>query len=87
MKTKLHELLKFPCLFTYKIIGESQPELICQIVKIVQQIVSVYYKPLIKKSRKDNFHSVSITIIAANIEQIEKLYEDLSKLKLVRIVL
>ncbi|MFV9997895.1 MAG: DUF493 family protein YbeD [Arsenophonus endosymbiont of Dermacentor nuttalli] len=87
MKTKLHELLEFPCSFTYKVMGLSKPELTEQIVEVVQRHVPGDYVPSVKPSSKGNFHSVSITITATNIEQIEKLYEELAKLELVRMVL
>ncbi|WP_063654851.1 DUF493 family protein YbeD [Candidatus Arsenophonus triatominarum] len=87
MKTKLHELLEFPCSFTYKVMGLAKPELTDQIVEVVQRHVPGDYVPSVKPSSKGNFHSVSITITATNIEQIEKLYEELAKLELVHMVL
>ncbi|MGP1958972.1 MAG: DUF493 family protein YbeD [Arsenophonus sp. NC-CH8-MAG3] len=87
MKTKLDELLEFPCLFTYKVMGLAKPELTDQIVELVQQHIPGDYLPSVKPSSKGNFSSVSITIIATNIEQIEKLYEELAKLELVYMVL
>lgn len=87
MKTKLHEFLEFPCSFTYKVMGLAKPELTAQIVEVIQRHVPGDYVPSVKPSSKGNFHSVSITITATNIEQIEKLYEELAKLELVRMVL
>ncbi|MFS1537856.1 MAG: DUF493 family protein YbeD [Candidatus Phlomobacter fragariae] len=87
MKTKLHELLEFPCSFTYKVMGLAKPELTDQIVEVVQRHVPGDYVPSVKPSSKGNFLSVSITITATNIEQIERLYEELAKLELVRMVL
>lgn len=87
MKTRLHELLEFPCSFTYKVMGVAKPELTDQIIEVVQRYVPGDYVPSVKPSSKGNFHSVSITITATNIEQIEKLYEELAKLELVRMVL
>lgn len=87
MKTRLHELLEFPCSFTYKVMGVAKPELTDQIIEVVQRHVPGDYVPSVKPSSKRNFHSVSITITATNIEQIEKLYEELAKLELVRMVL
>ncbi|WGL99078.1 DUF493 family protein YbeD [Arsenophonus sp. aPb] len=87
MKTRLHELLEFPCSFTYKVMGVAKPELTDQIIEVVQRHVPGDYVPSVKPSSKGNFHSVSITITATNIDQIEKLYEELAKLELVRMVL
>lgn len=86
-QTKLNELLTFPCLFTYKVIGLAQPSLVKQVVKVVQRYAPGNYNPKTKSSRIGNYHSISITINAINIAQVETLYEELSKLKIIRIVL
>lgn len=86
MKTKLHELLEFPCAFTYKVVGESYPELADDVLTVVQKHVPGDYLPDIKPSSKGNYHSVSITIIANNIEQIENLYEELAAIERVKMV-
>lgn len=67
--------------------GLAKPELTVQVVEVVQRHVPGDYVPSVKLSRKGNFHSVSITITATNIEQIDRLYEELAKLELVRMVL
>lgn len=87
MKTKLNELLEFPCEFTYKIMGLAQPELVAQVLNVVQRHVPGNYTPQIKPSRQGNYHAVSITIMAMNVEQIETLYEELGKIEIVRMVL
>lgn len=45
------------------------------------------YTPTVKPSSKGNYHSVSITINATHIEQVETLYEELGKIDIVRMVL
>ncbi|CFQ32314.1 MULTISPECIES: DUF493 family protein YbeD [Yersinia] len=87
MKTKLHELLEFPCSFTYKVMGIAEPQLVNQVVEVVQRHAPGDYSPQVKPSSKGNYHSVSITITATHIEQVETLYEELGKLELVRMVL
>ena len=37
MKTKLNELLEFPTPFTYKVMGQALPELVDQVVEVVQR--------------------------------------------------
>jgi putative lipoic acid-binding regulatory protein len=37
MKTKLNELLEFPTPFTYKVMGLAKPELVDQVVEVVQR--------------------------------------------------
>ena len=79
MKTKLNELLEFPTPFTYKVMG--------QVVEVVQRHAPGDYTPTVKPSSKGNYHSVSITINATHIEQVETLYEELGKIDIVRMVL
>jgi putative lipoic acid-binding regulatory protein len=70
MKTKLNELLEFPTPFTYKVMGQALPELVDQVVEVVQR-----HAPVItlrsKTKQQRNYHSVSITINATHIEQVE----------------
>ncbi|AHM72856.1 DUF493 family protein YbeD [Yersinia hibernica] len=87
MKTKLNELLEFPCSFTYKVMGIAEPQLVNQVVEVVQRHAPGDYTPQVKPSSKGNYHSVSITITATHIDQVETLYEELGKLELVRMVL
>lgn len=87
MKTKLNELLEFPCSFTYKVMGTAHPQLVDQVVEVVQRHAPGDYLPDVKPSSKGNYHSVSITITATHIEQVETLYEELGKIELVRMVL
>lgn len=87
MKTKLNELLEFPCPFTYKVMGIAEPQLVNQVVEVVQRHAPGDYTPEVKPSNKGNYHSVSITITATHIDQVETLYEELGNLELVRMVL
>ncbi|XOD69942.1 MAG: DUF493 family protein YbeD [Sodalis sp. (in: enterobacteria)] len=87
MKTKLKEFLEFPCSFTYKVMGLAQPQLVNLVVEVVQRNIPGNYSLQVKSSNKGNYKSISITIIATNIEQIETVYEELSNIDIVRIVL
>ncbi|EKN3954062.1 DUF493 family protein YbeD [Yersinia enterocolitica] len=87
MKTKLNELLEFPCPFTYKVMGIAEPQLVNQVVEVVQRHAPGDYTPEVKPSSKGNYHSVSITITATHIDQVETLYKELGNLELVRMVL
>ncbi|AWH90324.1 hypothetical protein DD681_00600 [Buchnera aphidicola (Melanaphis sacchari)] len=87
MQTKLREILKFPCFFTYKIIGLANPELLDQIIKVIQIQIPGDYIPQVKSSNKGNYISISITVHAENFAQIENLYYNISKINAVRIVL
>ncbi|WP_392561137.1 DUF493 family protein YbeD [Orbus sturtevantii] len=85
--TKLNELLEFPCSFTYKVMGEAKPELVDKIITVIQHHAPGDYTPSIKPSSKGNYHSVSVTINATHIEQVESLYRDLGDIDIVRMVL
>ena len=87
MKTNLKELLEVPCSFTYKVMGEAKPELVEQVVEVVQRHAPGDYTPQVKPSSKGNYHSVSITINATHIDQVEILYEELGNIEIVRMVL
>ena len=87
MKTKLNELLEFPCSFTYKVMGHAKPELVDQVVEVIQRHAPGDYTPSVKPSSKGNYHSVPVTINATHIEQVEALYKELGELELVRMVL
>ncbi len=54
---------------------------------MVQRHAPGDYSPQIKPSSKGNYHSVSITINATHIEQVETLYEELGNIEIVRMVL
>ncbi len=86
MKTKLNELLEFPT-FYLQSYGAALPELVDQVVEVVQRHAPGDYTPTVKPSSKGNYHSVSITINATHIEQVETLYEELAKSIYVRMVL
>lgn len=86
-KTKLDELLEFPCDFPYKVMGLAQADLQDKVLEVVQKHIPGDYVPTIKPSSKGNYHSVSITVRADNIEQIETLYKELAEIDIVRMVL
>ena len=86
-KTKLHELLEFPCDFPYKVMGLAQPDLQDKVLAVVQKHIPGDYSLTIKPSSKCNYHSVSVTVRAENIEQIENLYKELAEIDIVKMVL
>lgn len=87
MKTNLKDLLEFPTPFTYKVMGLAKPELVDQVLEVVQRHAPGDYTPQIKPSSKGTYHSVSVTITATHIEQVETLYEELGDIEIVRCVL
>lgn len=84
---KLKDLLEFPCAFTFKVVGLKRDGLVDDVVAEVQKVVKGDYHPSTKESGKGTYHSVSITIQAENIEQVERLYTNLAAIEGVRMVL
>ncbi|WP_434359282.1 DUF493 family protein YbeD [Parasalinivibrio latis] len=84
---KLKDLLEFPCDFTYKVMGHAKPELPDLVLEVIQRHAPGDYSPSIKPSAKGNYHSISITINATSIEQVENLYKELGEIEIVRMVL
>ncbi|TRX57370.1 DUF493 family protein [Thalassomonas sp. M1454] len=87
MKTKFNELLEFPCVLNFKIMGIAVDELPDLIIAVLQKDTPGDYVPSIKPSSKGNYHSVSIPIRVTSQEHIEKLYKELSAIEEVRYVL
>lgn len=87
MKTKLNELLEFPCSFTFKVMGDAKPELVNNVLSVIQKYAPGDYTPTVKPSSKGNYYSISVTINATDIDQIESLYQALGDIENVRMVL
>lgn len=84
---KLKDLLEFPCDFTFKVVGTSRPDLVDDVVKVIEKQAKIKSAPQEKESTKGTYNSVSVEITAENIEQVETLYEDLARIAGVRMVL
>ncbi|MDO4625979.1 MAG: DUF493 family protein YbeD [Pasteurellaceae bacterium] len=86
-EAKLKDLLEFPCDFTFKVVGSNRPDLMDDVVAVVQKYAKGDYKPRQHLSSKGTYNSVSVDIVAENIEQVETLYAELAKIDGVRMVL
>ncbi|QLB12466.1 hypothetical protein EV697_101125 [Bisgaardia hudsonensis] len=84
---KLKDLLEFPCAFTFKVVGANRESLVDDVIQIVQKYAQGDYNPRQNISSKGTYNSVSVDIIAENIEQVETLYSELAKIDGVRMVL
>lgn len=80
MKTELNKLLEFPCSFTFKIMGNADPKLTDSILRVIQQYAPGDYTPITRPSSQGNYCSVSVTIYAVDVNQIESLYQVLSSI-------
>ena len=86
-QAQLKDLLDFPCPFTFKVVGANRPDLIDDVMSITQTYAKGDYNPREHISSKGTYNSVSVDIIAENIEQVETLYVELAKINGVRMVL
>ena len=87
MKTHFKELLEFPCVLNFKVMGVACDELPDLIIAVLQKDNAGDYVPKIKPSSKGNYHAVSIAVRVTSQEHIEKLYTELSAIEQVRYVL
>lgn len=87
MDTKFDELLSFPCIQTFKVMGVASNDFPEQVIAKLQQIAPGDYSPKVKASSKGNYHALSLPIRVTSKEHMESIYTELSKLELVRVVL
>jgi hypothetical protein len=87
MKTKFDELLEFPTVLNFKVMGVACDELPDLIIAALQKHTPGDYVPKIKASSKGNYHSVSIAVTVTSKEHIETIYKTLTAIEQVRYVL
>ncbi len=85
--TKFDELLEFPCLQTFKVLGLADPKLPTDVVSRLQTLAPGDYSPKVKPSTKGNYHSLSISVKVTSKEHMETIYTEISALELVRVVI
>ncbi len=81
------ELWNFPCDFPLKIMGVACEELLIDVLQVVQKHAPGDYSPKITPSKKGNYHALTVTIIATDKQQLDKLYRELHALELVKVLL
>ncbi|ATF09887.1 putative lipoate regulatory protein YbeD [Candidatus Enterovibrio altilux] len=67
--------------------GYTKPELTDLILEVIQRHAPNDYIPNVKPSSKGTYNAVSVTITAISIEQVETLYNELSNIDIVLMVL
>ena len=87
MQTKFDELLDFPTVLNFKIMGVACDELPDLIITELQKHTPGDYVPKVKASSKGNYHSVSIAVTVTSKEHIETIYKTLMAIEEVRYVL
>ncbi len=87
MDTRFDELLDFPCMQTFRVMGLAHPELPDQVLSCLQGLAPGDYAPTIKASSKGNYHSMSLAVKVTSKDHMESIYTELAKIELVRVVL
>jgi len=87
LNTHFDELLEFPCVFAFKVMGVAGPELMSDVIAVIQKNAPGDYSPTVKPSSKGTYHSLSVPVTVKSKEQIETIYNELNKLESVRYIL
>ncbi|WP_286265629.1 DUF493 family protein YbeD [Thalassotalea atypica] len=87
MQTKFDELLEFPTVLNFKVMGVACDHLPDLIIAELQKHTPGDYTPKIKPSSKGNYHSVSIAVRVTSKDHIEMIYKTLTAIEEVRYVL
>ena len=87
LNTHFDELLEFPCVFAFKVMGVAGPELMSDVIAVIQKNAPGDYSPTVKPSSKGTYHSLSVPVTVKSKEQIEVIYNELNKLESVRYIL
>lgn len=80
--------IEFPCIYPLKVVGDAATDFQSQVMEIVR-----IHDPSIsldklkeRKSRKGNYQSVTVLFQAASADHVSRVYEDLMKCELIRMV-
>lgn len=87
MQTKFDELLEFPTVLNFKVMGVACDELPDLIIAELQKHTPGDYTPKIKPSSKGTYHAVSIAVTVISKDHIETIYKTLTAIEQVRYVL
>ena len=87
MKTHFDELLDFPTVLNFKVMGVACVELPDLIIAELQKHTPGDYIPKVKTSSKGNYHSISIAVTVTSKDHIETIYTSLNAIEQVRYVL
>ncbi|MDG1753179.1 MAG: DUF493 family protein YbeD [Thalassotalea sp.] len=87
MNTKFDELLEFPTVLNFKVMGVASDDLPDIVIGELQKHAPGDYSPTIKPSSKGNYHSLSIAVTVTSKDHIETIYKTLTALEQVRYVL
>ncbi len=77
------KLIKFPCEYEIKVIGNNNPQFKIEVLTIIRKHASKLAENClrIKPSKQNKYLSMSVTINAKNKTQLERIYSDLKACK------
>ncbi|MFI3256076.1 MAG: DUF493 family protein [Psittacicella sp.] len=84
---RLKELLKFPCPFTFKVIGLTREGFRTDIENIAKKATDKKYTIIVEKSKTQKYESFSVNFTLEKLEQVEFLYENFGAIEGVKVVL
>ena len=87
LNTHFDELLDFPCVFAFKVMGVAGPTLMEEVLNVIQTHAPGDYAPTVKPSSKGTYHSLSVPVTVNSKEHIETIYSSLNQLESVRYIL
>jgi putative lipoic acid-binding regulatory protein len=87
METRFDELLEFPCLQTFKVMGLATKELPDKVISKLQEIAPGDYAPTVKPSSKGNYHALSLSVTVTSKNHMETIYTELASIDIVKVVL
>lgn len=81
--------IEFPCLYPIKIIGVAVEEFQGLVVEVVERHTGKITAELItaRRSRHQQYVSITVTIAATGMIQLQNIFEDLKRIEHVKIVL
>ena len=87
LNTHFDELLDFPCVFAFKVMGIAGPELMTEVLSVIQKNAPGDYAPTVKPSSKGTYHALRVPVTVTSKEQIETIYNELNELESVHYIL
>lgn len=87
LNTHFDELLEFPCVFAFKVMGVASPTLMQEVLTVIQKNAPGDYAPTVRPSSKGTYHALNIPVTVNSKEQIEAIYNELNSLESVRYIL
>ena len=87
LNTHFDELLDFPCVFAFKVMSVAGPEIVEEVISVIQKHAPGDYAPKTKPSSKGTYQSISVPVTVDSKQLIETIYTELDKLESVKYIL